>query len=100
MKKTLVLATIFSVGLGLSSFQVFANSDFQKTHFQQIKIKADNLPVPVKSKITGDAIVGALPLLDIWKIPQSDGKFIYEVIFDGGAEMRITKKYNDKGEEV
>lgn len=102
MKKTIVIAAIFIIGLGISAPQVFAKISFQEIHFQQekIKIKPDDLPVPVKTKITGDALVGALPLLESYKITQPQGKFIYEVVFDGGAEMRITKKYNEKGEEV
>lgn len=103
MKKLFIVpAIVFAFGMTFSSIQATELSQVTAISQQdeKVQIKPDELPVKVKVTITGDTTVTALPIAEVWKVPQKDGSTHYEVIFLTGSEMKTTKKYDEKGNEI
>jgi len=67
---------------------------------EKVKIEADALPDSVKITIEEDEEVKVLAIAEAFQITQLDGKFQFEVIFDNGTEEKMSKKYDQEGNEI
>jgi predicted xylose isomerase-like sugar epimerase len=103
MKKVLLISAMLFAGAAIATPQINVNQIFSlETEIQQekIKIEADALPEAVKTTITADEVVKAFPVAEAYQITQLDGTFHFEVIFDNGTEEKLSKKYDQEGNEI
>ena len=103
MKKVLLMSAMLVTGAAMATPQfILNNSTPMEVIAQQekVKIEAEALPDAVKATITESEEVKALPIAEAYQITQLDGKFHFEVIFDNGTEEKLTKKYDQEGNEI
>lgn len=103
MKMTLLMSAMLFTGVAMATPQItLENSNSKSILLQQekVKIEAENLPDAVKTTITNDEAVKVFSIAEAFQIAQLDGTFHYEVIFDNGTEEKLTKKYDQEGNEI
>ena len=103
MKKVLLMSALFVSGIAMATPTLInENVIVSESAIQQekVKIEAEALPDAVKATIAADETVKALPIAEAFQITQLDGKFHFEVKFDDGTEEKLTKKYDQEGNEI
>lgn len=103
MKKILLMSAMLFAGAAIATPHLTLNQVSPiGTEIQQekVKIEADALPDAVKTTISADEEVKALAVTEAFQITQLDGTFHFEVIFDNGTEEKLTKKYDQEGNEI
>lgn len=103
MKKTLIIASLLVAGATMAeptSTEV-ANSPMGIVLDQEkVKIDPETLPDPVKASISNDASVATLSIVEAWKTSLPEDKALFAIIFDNGSEEKLTKKYDQEGNEI
>ena len=97
------MSAMLFAGVAMATPQATLKSNQSKTVLLQqekIKIEAETLPDAVKTTITNDEAVKVFPIAEAFQIAQLDGTFHYEVVFDNGTEEKLTKKYDQEGNEI
>ncbi|MBN3583317.1 hypothetical protein JYB64_13035 [Algoriphagus aestuarii] len=103
MKKVLLMSAMLVTGAAMATPQFMLNNGTSVEAIAQqekVKIEADALPDAVKAAIAESDEVKALPIAEAFQITQLDGTFHFEVIFDNGTEEKLTKKYDQEGNEI
>ncbi|MEP0710456.1 hypothetical protein [Algoriphagus sp.] len=103
MKKVLLMSAMLVAGAAMATpavLQENVNPMEQIAQQEKVKIEAEALPDAVKTAIAANEEVKALPITEAFQITQLDGKFHFEVIFDNGTEEKLTKKYDQEGNEI
>ncbi|MBN7816960.1 hypothetical protein [Algoriphagus pacificus] len=103
MKMTLLMSAMLFGGVAMATPQItLENPHSESILFQQekVKIEAESLPDAVKTTIGNDETVKSLKIAEAFQITQLDGTFHYEVVFDDGTEEKLTKKYDQEGNEI
>ncbi len=104
MKKTILMSALLFSGVATATLVAAPNEistvTIEMNQDEKVKIEADALPTPVKATITGDETVSSFPIIEAWQIAKPEGKFHYKVVFDNGEEEKITKKYDEEGNEI
>ncbi|MBN7812110.1 hypothetical protein J0A68_14245 [Algoriphagus sp. H41] len=67
---------------------------------EQIQIKPDDLPTPVKQTITSDESLKEYPVSEAWQNKCVEGKITYRVSFDNGTADKLWKAYDPEGKEI
>lgn len=103
MKKILLMSAMLFAGAAIATPNLTLNQvsllgiEIQE---EKVKIEADALPNAVKTNIAADEEVKALAIVEAFQITQLDGTFHFDVIFDNGTEEKLTKKYDQEGNEI
>lgn len=102
MKKSLLFAAMFASGLAFVSLE--ASQNFEPVSIEQqegkVKIEIDQLPDAVKTTISKDETVNTLKIVEAWKWTRTEGVKLFEVQFDNGTEEKLSKKYDEEGNEI
>lgn len=102
MKKSMLFAAMFVSGLAFASPVASQNLVPVSTEQQEgkVKIEIDQLPDAVKTTISNDETVNTLTLVEAWKWTTTEGVKVFEVQFDNGTEEKLSKKYDEEGNEI
>jgi antitoxin component YwqK of YwqJK toxin-antitoxin module len=103
MKKVLLMSAMLVAGAAMAAPELLQKNvtPMDQTIIQEkVKIEAEALPEAIKKVIAENEELKALPIAEAFQITQLDGKFQFEVIFDNGTEEKITKKYDQEGNEI
>ncbi|HAH38357.1 MAG TPA: hypothetical protein DCY95_14350 [Algoriphagus sp.] len=89
---------------GVAMAAPVANTNFSPiaTEIQEakVKIEPDALPEPVKTAIANDASVSSLTISEAWQWATPEGTYQFKVVFDNGTEDKLSKKYDQEGNEI
>lgn len=103
MKNTVLMSAMMMAGLSLA-VPVTANASRALTEVsmqeEQIQIKPDDLPTPVKQTIASDETLKEYPVAEAWQIKSVSGKVTYKVGFDNGTADKLWKTYDPQGKEI
>ncbi|MHA7128043.1 hypothetical protein [Algoriphagus namhaensis] len=103
MKKALMIASMLVAGAAtaapLSSITVKPAIEIAAQQERE-KIDPETLPDAVKSTISQKEETANLMIAEAWKITLPENQVQFEVHFDTGAEEKLTKKYDEQGNEI
>ncbi|RAI86017.1 hypothetical protein [Algoriphagus yeomjeoni] len=103
MKKVLFMSAMLFAGIAMASpVSTTTLNATTKMEIQQekVKIETDALPDPIKASIAANEEVKALVIAEAFKVSKVDGTTHFEVVFDNGTEEKLTKKYDEEGNEI
>ncbi|MDG1276822.1 MAG: hypothetical protein P8O16_06035 [Algoriphagus sp.] len=105
MKKTLIIATMLFAGAAMANpieltSQISPVGIEAQQEQEKVKIDPETLPDAVKASIAGDETIASLPIAEAWKISLPEDKAHFAVTFDNGTEEKLTKKYDEAGNEI
>lgn len=103
MKKSILMAALLIGGLAAASPKISAATlpvAIEQSQQEKVKIDAEKLPEAVKNSITADETVATLSIAEAWQMPVPEGKFHFKVVFDNGTEEKISKVYDEAGNEI
>ncbi|MBN3518411.1 hypothetical protein JYB62_00225 [Algoriphagus lutimaris] len=103
MKTLILVSTMLFTGAAMATpLMTLESLNPKSVSVQQdkMKIEAESLPEAVKTSIAEDNLVKSLPIDEAFQITQLDGTFHFEVVFDGGTDEKVTKKYDQEGNEI
>jgi antitoxin component YwqK of YwqJK toxin-antitoxin module len=103
MKKSILMSALLIGGLAAASPKITAASlpnSIELSQQEKVKIDAEQLPDAVKNAITADESVANLSIAEAWQMPVPEGKFHFKVVFDNGSEEKVSKIYDEAGNEI
>jgi antitoxin component YwqK of YwqJK toxin-antitoxin module len=103
MKKVLLMSAMLVTGAAMATptlLQKNVTPMEQNAQEEKVKIEADALPEAVKTAIAANEEVKALTIAEAFQVKQLDGKLHFEIVFDNGTEEKLTKKYDQEGNEI
>jgi antitoxin component YwqK of YwqJK toxin-antitoxin module len=103
MKKSILMSALLLGGLVAASPKITATTlptTLEQSQQENVKIDAEQLPEAVKNSISANESVATLSIAEAWQIPVPEGKFHFKVIFDNGREEKLSKIYNEAGNEI
>ena len=103
MKKSILMSALLIGGLAAASPKINATTlpiTLEQSQQENVKIDAEQLPEAVKNSITADESVATLSIAEAWQISIPEGKFQFKVIFDNGTEEKLSKIYDEAGNEI
>ncbi len=103
MKKSILMSALLLGGLAITSPKISATplpTSYEQSQQENVKIDADQLPEAVKNSISADESVAALSIAEAWKMTAPESKLHFKVIFDNGTEEKLSKTYDEAGNEI
>lgn len=103
MKKSILMSALLIAGLATTSPKITAAtlpSALEQSQQENVKIDAEKLPEAVKNSISADESVATLSIAEAWQMPVPEGKFHFKIVFDNGAEEKLSKTYDEAGKEI
>lgn len=103
MKKSILMSALLIGGLAAASPTINAATlpiTLEQSQQENVKIDAEQLPEAVKNSITADESVATLSIAEAWQMSIPEGKFQFKVIFDNGTEEKLSKIYDEAGNEI
>ena len=102
MKKSILIAAALMSGVAMAA--PVANTNFSPiaTEIQEakVKIEPEALPEPVKTAIATDPSVSGLTIWEAWQWATPEGTYQFKVVFENGTEDKLSKKYDQEGNEI
>jgi antitoxin component YwqK of YwqJK toxin-antitoxin module len=103
MKKSILMSALLLGGLAVTSPKITATTlpaTLEQSQQENVKIDAEQLPEAVKNSISTDESVATLSIAEAWQIPVPEGKFHFKVIFDNSTLEKVSKTYDEAGNEI
>jgi antitoxin component YwqK of YwqJK toxin-antitoxin module len=103
MKKSILMSALLIGGLAAASPKITAATlpiTLEQSQQENVKIDAEQLPEAVKNSITADESVATLSIAEAWQMSIPEGKFQFKIIFDNGTEEKLSKIYDEDGNEI
>jgi antitoxin component YwqK of YwqJK toxin-antitoxin module len=103
MKKSILMSALLIGGLAAASPKINATTlptSMEQSQQEKVKIDPEQLPESVKNSITADESVATRSIAEAWQMPVPEGKFHYKVVFDNGIEEKLSKTYDEAGNEI
>lgn len=103
MRKSILMSALLIGGLAAASPKISATTlptPLEQSQQENVKIDAEKLPEAVKNSISSDNSIATLSIAEAWQMPVLEGKFHFKVIFDNGTEEKLTKTYDEAGNEI
>lgn len=102
--KKIILIPVMIIAVATFAVPAIASVIEKRTEItfqeEEVKIKLDELPTPVKQSIAGDNSLRALTIVEGWKVQKVDKTVYYRVGFTNGPEEKVWKTYNAQGKEI
>jgi antitoxin component YwqK of YwqJK toxin-antitoxin module len=103
MKKSILMSALLLGGLVAASPKITATTlptTLEQSQQENVKIDAEQLPEAVKNSISADESVATLSIAEAWQMTVPESKFHFKVIFDNGTEEKLSKIYDEAGNEI
>lgn len=103
MKTPVLISALMFAGVAMASPKAtldIKNPIAISVQQERVKIEAETLPEAVKKAIQKDEKVKDLQIKEAYQISQPDGRIHYEVVFIPRGEEKVTKKYDQDGNEI